>query len=52
MRDKIWNGEPGFEASLPLRFLFCFGEESASKGEFALISRRGLKIYTACFNQH
>ena len=37
------------DRGLPLRFLFCFGEESTSKVEFTLISGRGFKSITARF---
>ena len=37
------------DRGLPLRFLFCFGEESASKVEFTLISGHGFKSIAARF---
>ena len=37
------------DRGLPLRFLFSFGEERASKGEFSLISGRGFKNLGAHF---
>ena len=33
------------DRGLPLRFLFSFGEERASKGGFSLISGRGFKKF-------